>query len=346
MSRQQFRSAFQQHYVSNASTPPKVAAHRGPHHLVFASALLLLLLAQLLNGWAFGTPAVALAARKPPVASAHLTFQQFLKETAHVKRATMPVPAKLPVTPVHLMHSTAPSQLPPSAEPPTMQPLQATLTPAFLNNSPGAQPLDLVSSDHRLEVHLVPGSLDFSQAHVSGSGSSPRRHTMPNQDYLDLLMQGVEVWNTWRENHEDMIPDLRGVDLQARDLHGIALFEADLRGANLAKANLRGANLHSADLRGVTLVGVDLCGADLSDAVLDGASLEFADLREANFLGTYLYGAKLSGANISQVDLLYAHLLGTQLQGANLNGTRLSQKRLKYILVQENILKHAQIVDK
>ncbi len=123
-------------------------------------------------------PAVALAARKPPVASAHMTFQQFLKETAHVKRAKMPVPAKLPVTPIHLMHSTSYSKLPPSAEPPTMQPLQATLSAAFLHNSPGTPPLDLLSSDHRLEVPAAPGSLDFSQASVSGS--SPTKHPSPS----------------------------------------------------------------------------------------------------------------------------------------------------------------------
>ncbi len=96
----------------------------------------------------------------------------------------MPVPAKLPVSPVHLMHSTAPSQLPPSAEPPTMRPLQATLSAAFLHNSPGAHPLDLLSSDQRLEVQLAPGSLDFSQASVSGSnpgtGSGTNTHPYPS----------------------------------------------------------------------------------------------------------------------------------------------------------------------
>jgi RHS repeat-associated protein len=163
-------SAAQQHALSNACISHHVPARKGPRHLVFASALVLLLLAQLLNSWAFGMPAIALAAHKPPVASAHLTFQQFLQETSKGKRATMPVPAKLPVSPVHLMHSTSLNQLPPSAEPPTMQPITQPLSAAFLSNSPGAQPLDLISSDHRLEVQIAPGSLDFSHASVSGSG--------------------------------------------------------------------------------------------------------------------------------------------------------------------------------
>ena len=44
---------------------------------------------------------------------------------------------------------------------------------------------------------------------------------MANQVHLDILKQGIEVWNKWRNEHPEIRPDLR---------------EADLRFANLSDA--------------------------------------------------------------------------------------------------------------
>ncbi len=44
---------------------------------------------------------------------------------------------------------------------------------------------------------------------------------MANQEHLDILKQGVETWNRWRQEH----PEIRA-----------SLHEADLRYANLSEA--------------------------------------------------------------------------------------------------------------
>jgi Pentapeptide repeats (8 copies). len=49
---------------------------------------------------------------------------------------------------------------------------------------------------------------------------------MANQKHLDLIRQGIVVWNGWRELHERIQPDLCDADLSEVDLHF-----ADLRGA-------------------------------------------------------------------------------------------------------------------
>jgi uncharacterized protein YjbI with pentapeptide repeats len=55
---------------------------------------------------------------------------------------------------------------------------------------------------------------------------------MANQEHLDILKQGVQVWNQWRKGHPDIVlPDLNRADLSG----------ADLNGANLRRANLYGA---------------------------------------------------------------------------------------------------------
>jgi Pentapeptide repeats (8 copies) len=61
---------------------------------------------------------------------------------------------------------------------------------------------------------------------------------MANQDQLDLLKQGTEIWNTWRKQHPALRPDLRGVDLRGASLWGVNLTRADLSGADLSRATL------------------------------------------------------------------------------------------------------------
>jgi hypothetical protein len=134
---------------------------------------------------------------------------------------------------------------------------------------------------------------------------------MANEEHLEILRQGVEVWNRWRKENPDIRPDLPkailggadlrrahlfGADLRWAYLFGADLFGADLSEANLGKANLSEANLSEANLSEANLPGVDLSGADLSLADLRRANLSLADLRRANLGGADLRGADLSNA--------------------------------------------------
>ncbi len=56
---------------------------------------------------------------------------------------------------------------------------------------------------------------------------------MANPEHLDILKQGVSVWNAWRAENAWVWPDLIWAKLS----------EADLRGANLEGANFEGTIL-------------------------------------------------------------------------------------------------------
>src|SRR6266702_1122008 len=75
---------------------------------------------------------------------------------------------------------------------------------------------------------------------------------MANQNHLDLLKQGVEIWNQWKFRHPFPYVDLNGADLQ-----GIDLNNAELRNINLSSAKLNGADFSKARLVAVILVNVD-----------------------------------------------------------------------------------------
>lgn len=141
---------------------------------------------------------------------------------------------------------------------------------------------------------------------------------MANDEHLNILDQGKDVWRQWRGQNREIKPDFSGADFRRADfmdmdLRGANLSGAILAGANLSGANLLGANLRGADLRGANLIITQLMKADLNDADLSNATLVAANLR----------GATLALADLSLADLSLAELMGANLSGANLNGTRL-----------------------
>src|SRR5260370_144793 len=120
-----------------------------------------------------------------------------------------------------------------------------------------------------------------------------RRKQMANQEHLEVLIQGIDVWNEWREQHPEIQPDLTRAKLSGADLN-----EANLRFANLSDANLSDADLRKADLRKADLRFANLSTADLSAADLSGADLSRADLSGATLVGTKLTEATLTECRI------------------------------------------------
>lgn len=111
---------------------------------------------------------------------------------------------------------------------------------------------------------------------------------MANQEHLDILKQGIDVWNKWREAHPEIQPDLREADLFGSHLTGADFRQADLKEAILFKADLSGADLSQANLG----------RADLYMARLIDANLYRANLAEANLNRTYLKGTNLNEARL------------------------------------------------
>lgn len=131
---------------------------------------------------------------------------------------------------------------------------------------------------------------------------------MANQQELDLLRQGTNVWNIWRTGHLATAPDLTGADLSGTDLSYTNMSGADLTDANLSRADLSGADLSSAYLMDADLSNANLAGADLSDTDLNGANLSRADLGNADLTGSNLMNTNLTGIKLTAADLSHASM--------------------------------------
>ncbi len=147
---------------------------------------------------------------------------------------------------------------------------------------------------------------------------------MANPEHLDILKQGVGVWNKWRKDNPDVVPDLRESNLLRADLNQINLHGANLDGIFLGGAKLNGATLSGTNLSAATLFEATLYGTDLHGATLYGANLHRANLCEADLNQTHLGGADMSMADLSKAQLNRADLGRVNLRGADLSETDLS----------------------
>lgn len=197
---------------------------------------------------------------------------------------------------------------------------------------------------------------------------------MANEEHLKIILQGVEVWNHWRLDNQEITPDLSGANLRGKNLlrvnfsktilsktilsnanlHYSNLSNTDLREAILKdkdydfikmnEADLSGANLSELNLINAELVGANLNGADLSGVILTGLSLKNVGFRRVNLSKVNLKKRNFSeidfsGANLSRANLNEADLSGANLSGANLSETILWGAKLNRAILNEANLK-------
>ena len=98
---------------------------------------------------------------------------------------------------------------------------------------------------------------------------------MANAEQLILVKQGVESWNRWREQNNNVKPDLSESDLRQANLHKANLSHANLNKAKLQFSNLTGANLKGAT--GLSSSQIDLAITDKQTKLPDYLEEEMDD---------------------------------------------------------------------
>jgi len=168
---------------------------------------------------------------------------------------------------------------------------------------------------------------------------------MTSEEYLTILRKGIQVWNTWRERHQDIKPDFSGLDLRKLKFSG-----ANLRGARFHMVNLKNVDLSAANLRGAVLsksnlVRANLTGADLRGARLYSSQLHLAKLCTADLRGAYLKDANLSEACFQEANLRQANLSGANLERADFRNADLRKACLTRALLVETNFEDANLTD-
>lgn len=159
---------------------------------------------------------------------------------------------------------------------------------------------------------------------------------MANPEHLEILKQGVEVWNEWRVVMGETRPDLSEADLSNFNLEKANLSHSYLKNANLSGTNLCNANLDFSYLHSARLRNAKLRQAGLHSVNLCNADLTYTSLRRAIFINANLCGANLSNSNLNESDFRDANLSFT-----NLSSTALVWANLCYANLSKAILEKA-----
>ncbi len=145
-------------------------------------------------------------------------------------------------------------------------------------------------------------------------------------NHSEMLMQGVEIWNKWRNDNPEIIPQLSHVDLS--EMEG---FPTGLSGINLSNAYLENTNLYGLTMEDSNFEGAILYNSNCYSTSFKNANFGSADLELVNFSNGSLDGA----------DFLNARLGTTVFGNCNLS----SVKNLdKCIHVYPSIVDHQTLV--
>ena len=139
---------------------------------------------------------------------------------------------------------------------------------------------------------------------------------MANQEQLDILRQGVDVWNKWRNENSEVTIDLSEAHLEFNDLNGVDFRKANLRSSHFNHSEIIGAAFNNSNLDGTDFSSAKLIGTNFLRASFKSAELRYADFSDAIFSGVDFSAAKLFGAKF-----IAAWLKESNFQNAVTNGT-------------------------
>ncbi len=183
---------------------------------------------------------------------------------------------------------------------------------------------------------------------------------MANPEHLNILRQGVELWNKWRVENPSTLIDLRGAELKDTDLKGANLSHSDLDGARFSGADLTGANLWYAELTNTHFEEARLVSARLNASIggeprFDKADLSYADtsnsilgassMRGAILVGAIMWHTDWSHSNLEDADLTRADLRSTNLSRTYLSGANFDHARLGHTVLGDTDLSKVKGLD-
>lgn len=190
---------------------------------------------------------------------------------------------------------------------------------------------------------------------------------MAIQQHVDLLKEGVGVWNQWRRENPDRIPDLSGIDIMPEQVpqgpggrilrqnySNINFKGVDLTGASFfmaifSNAHFDGAKMEKISLADCYLGGVYFNNANLTGAIFNGSELNHADFTNAilvnsSFVQTSMWLTDFSNADLRNSDFERAMLVEAVLKGANISGSRIYGISAWNIVTDEHTLQSDLII--
>jgi len=150
------------------------------------------------------------------------------------------------------------------------------------------------------------------------------RKKMANEEQVNILKQGVAIWNEWREKRFAV-----KIDLSQADLTGVVLTRANLSAADLSGAILSGSKLAGSNFLKAVIGNTIFGNSDLSESV----GLESVVHRAPSKIAADTFALSkgkipevfLQGCGLNIADIEYTMLASPKLSNEEMNRRFTSQ---------------------
>jgi len=125
-------------------------------------------------------------------------------------------------------------------------------------------------------------------------------------DHTEILVQGVEIWNKWRDENPSIIPQLSNVDFGDligvhKDLNKVNLSGAYIASSSFFSMNFENSNFEGAILQGSNCYSTSFKNSNFKSADLTLVNFTLASLDSADFKAAYLGNTIFGDCNLSSV---------------------------------------------
>jgi uncharacterized protein YjbI with pentapeptide repeats len=171
---------------------------------------------------------------------------------------------------------------------------------------------------------------------------------MVNGSHLEILDQGIKIWNKWREENREIRPDLSRLklydsDLMKIDFIGSILNEVLFKGVDLSESNLNEANLTNAIFDDVWGYKSNFSRTKVLNANFNYVNLERSELTHSNFENSRLNRVNLDNSNIKNSNLNKIELKKSKLKSSDLRKCTFKSAFIKKTDISKANLKMANL---
>jgi uncharacterized protein YjbI with pentapeptide repeats len=131
---------------------------------------------------------------------------------------------------------------------------------------------------------------------------------MTQEQLVDILKQGSEAWNAWRDSNSNESVDLENLVFERLDLSKANLSDVTMTDIRFDHSMFRRASFDRAHLKNVRFRYCGLVQASFNDAQIDDSRFKYTDMTDATFTGARMHGCSIFAGSLFRTNFKGAEL--------------------------------------
>ncbi len=158
---------------------------------------------------------------------------------------------------------------------------------------------------------------------------------MANEKHLNIFRKGKNVWNEWRNNNPNIIPDFRKYNfyddqIKYNSIYGQPYLEGyNFDGVDFFETSMRDGDYINCSFNGSKMNYVDACFANFFDCKFNDASIRVSKIGSASFIDCEFFKTNLSYCSAEETSFNNCYIESTNLSNISFIKTNFSNSTLK-----------------